>query len=591
MSKNRFDELLHLLLDDDITAAQMDELTEIVSDDRELLTRLRQHLSMSDRLSQYEDPLRNADRFMDALKVRLNANEDTGRFFEQVMASARDEACGQLRQASGQWKQASGQLRQASASNEKSGWQVARGLAGWMTAAVALVILASVIFQNDRQRGKDDLAITRINRGEEETSDAGVAVLTRVSGLQGAQTVDWAVGETIPPGLLEWSAGLLQLEFYCGATVVAEGPASLEILDDSRVICRSGRLRVHVPEPARGFAVLAPTVELVDLGTEFGVDVAVDGSTEVHVFDGSVELYDAMSDRNVTTRRELTAGDAVSLDHGGESRKIDTREFDFVTPNRLSTMAHLRRQEHLLEWRMFRDSLLHDPRVVAYFPFDRNVSDDRLLIGYGSNGTMLEGAIVGCEWSEGRWPSKTSLQFKRPGDRVRVTLPGEFESLTYSTWLRVDGLDRSFNSLLLTDGFDTNGPHWQIRGDGVLILGVKHPVKGKYGYKTDSIFNLFRLGQWVHLATVYDNSKSRVSHYVNGELASREALHEAASGLLTIGNATIGNWSLPVNSTLKNSERLRRQVRNFNGCMDELIVFGEALDDQEIRHIYEVGRP
>ncbi|MDB4614779.1 iron dicitrate transport regulator FecR, partial [bacterium] len=89
--------------------------------------------------------------------------------------------------------------------------------------------------------------------------------------MKGSQVSDWKVGETLPPGKLKWDAGLLQLEFYCGATVVAEGPASLEILDDSRVVCHSGRIRAHVPEPARGFAVLAPTVELVDLGTEFGI--------------------------------------------------------------------------------------------------------------------------------------------------------------------------------------------------------------------------------------------------------------------------------------------------------------------------------
>jgi len=36
----------------------------------------------------------------------------------------------------------------------------------------------------------------------------------------------------------------------------------------------------------------------------------------------------------------------------------------------------------------------------------------------------------------------------------------------------VDGLDRRFNSLLLTDGFEINRPHWQIRQDGRLILGI-----------------------------------------------------------------------------------------------------------------------
>jgi len=570
MSQDRFEELLSLLLDDDVTAEQMDELTQIVSADEELLTQLRQHLLMSDRLSQYEDDLRSDDRFTDAVQVRIRAAEDSSQFVARVVASAHQEASGQSRPAS---------------SGSRSAWRSVRGLTGWVAAGIALIVLAAVVIQRHAQRGTDAPNVPVADRGQEEASDLGVAVLTRVSGLQGEHTADWATGKTIPPGTLEWDAGLLQLEFYCGATVVAEGPASLEILDDSRVVCRSGRLRAHVPPPARGFSVLAPTVELVDLGTEFGIHVEASGATEVHVFDGALELYDAKSNRNVTTRRELNAGDAVTLDRNGEAKNIEIRDFDFVSPTRLSTMTSVRRQEQLRQWRAFRDSLQDDPRVIAYFPFDRNDSEDRLLVGHGTDGTTIRGAIVGCEWSEGRWPGKASLQFKRPGDRVRVTVPGEFESLMYSIWLRVDGLDRKYNSLLLTDGFDENRPHWQIRQDGTLVLGIWRHEAVLHAYQTDSIFNLFRLGQWVHLATVYDADQACVTHYVNGELATREPLKEPSSGLLKIGKATIGNWSAPT------PRHRGSRVRNLNGCIDELIVFGQALDDQEVRHIYEVGRP
>ena len=204
-----------------------------------------------------------------------------------------------------------------------------------------------------------------------------------------------------------------------------------------------------------------------------------------------------------------------------------------------------------------------------------------MLSGDGIDGVTIEGAIVGCEWAVGRWPGKTSLQFKRPGDRVRVTIPGEFESLTYSTWVRVDGLDRNRNSLLLTDGFRKNGIHWQILKDGSLTLGMRYANNHAHNYSTGPIFNFFRLGQWAHLATVYDADEARVSHYVNGQLAQRQPLKQFAAGKLKIGTATIGNWS----------GRKKADVRSFNGCMDELIVFGEALGEEEIHQIYEVGRP
>jgi len=416
-------------------------------------------------------------------------------------------------------------------------------------------------------------------------NDSGVAVLTRVAGLREALEDNWQIGQTIPPGSIAWEAGLVQLEFYCGATVIVEGPAHLEILDESKVVCRLGRLWAHVPEPARGFSILAPSLELIDLGTQFGLNVLADGEAHVRVFDGKVELFDANSNRDLATRRELNTGEGIRVDRDGTSQTMGEPAMDFVTPAHLSQMTDSRQRNQIKRWRSHRDSLADDPRVVAFFPFERSDSEDRILSGYGADGTTIEGAIVGCEWSEGRWPGKNSLQFKRPGDRVRVNIPGEYESLTYSVWLRVDGLDRPFNSLLLSDGFSVNGPHWQIRQNGGLTLGILHQDEVVHGYVTDPIFNLFRLGQWVHLATVFDATEECVTHYVNGELHMRESLHDSTSGMLEIGQATIGNWSRPT------SRFESVNVRNLNGCIDELIVFHEALPEDEIRQIYEVGRP
>lgn len=455
------------------------------------------------------------------------------------------------------------------------------GLSKWGMVAAVLSLLAAVVVFPWLDRGRESATEMIV----EDVNDRGVAVLTRVAGIEGAVASEWRVGETIPPGTMAWDAGLLQLEFYSGATLVAEGPAEIAVLDELRVVCRRGKLRAHVPELARGFSVLAPSFELVDLGTEFGLDVSDDGAAEIHVFDGKVELFDAESNRNVSTRRELNAGDALTVDLDGSSMPIVARDADFVTPSRLSQMSDARRQAKLGDWRAFRDSLQDDPRVVAYFPFDRRDAEDRMLIGRGNRQETLSGAIVGCEWSEGRWPGKSSLQFKRPGDRVRVTIPGEFESLTYSTWLRVDGLDRSHHSLLLTDGFGENGIHWQIRQDGNLVLGMRDSRNRARNFQSDSIFDLFKLGQWVHLATVYDAERRHVTHYVNGEQAKRLRLRKSADGSLRIGQATIGNWSVPTHRHRGSS------VRNFNGCIDELIVFGDALDEHEVRWIYELGRP
>jgi hypothetical protein len=47
-----------------------------------------------------------------------------------------------------------------------------------------------------------------------------------------------------------------------------------------------------VPPPAQGFRLLTPNMKLVDLGTEFGVQVdSAAQKAEVHVFEGEVEAH------------------------------------------------------------------------------------------------------------------------------------------------------------------------------------------------------------------------------------------------------------------------------------------------------------
>ena len=73
MENKRFEELLGLLLDDEITSEGLDELAQLVKDDAGLLEELRRQLLTSDQLAQSEDETRAAEVFREGLKTRLAA--------------------------------------------------------------------------------------------------------------------------------------------------------------------------------------------------------------------------------------------------------------------------------------------------------------------------------------------------------------------------------------------------------------------------------------------------------------------------------------------------------------------------------------
>jgi hypothetical protein len=81
----------------------------------------------------------------------------------------------------------------------------------------------------------------------------------------------------------------------------------------------SGRITANVPRRAFSFAILSPQVDMVDLGTSFGVEVGNQGRTELHVFEGEV-LCSEPSKQRAGQRNEVihvTANNAMEF--GAES--------------------------------------------------------------------------------------------------------------------------------------------------------------------------------------------------------------------------------------------------------------------------------
>ena len=196
-----------------------------------------------------------------------------------------------------------------------------------------------------------------------------------------------------------------------------------------------------------------------------------------------------------------------------------------------------------------------------------------------------DATIVGCQWAEGRWPEKRALEFQSVNDRVRLTVPGEFQALTLAAWVCVKGLDRKINSLFMGDGFDPGTIHWLIRRDGVLGMTVIGAGPGDYQITASpAVVTLDKFGTWLHLAVTLDSSTKRIIHYVNGLPVGEKALKIPPP--FRIGPAELGNWNakgFPENDPF--------MIRNFSGAMDDFCVFGRALSEPEIRALYSQGKP
>jgi ferric-dicitrate binding protein FerR (iron transport regulator) len=117
--------------------------------------------------------------------------------------------------------------------------------------------------------------------------------------------------------------GRLQLEFSCGATVTLKSPAALQVISPMHARAMLGALTAHVGEGAEGFTIDTPRTTVVDLGTDFGINVSDHGSTDVVVFNGEVDLhYD--SAQGSRSRQRLRVGEGVRVSGEGATSRINS---------------------------------------------------------------------------------------------------------------------------------------------------------------------------------------------------------------------------------------------------------------------------
>ena len=473
-----------------------------------------------------------------------------------------------------------------------------------MIAAIGLFVIINS--GPERKAGEENIAETKDREQGIATSDQrGLAARNAVAVLTQAADAEWEgpnsprqTGCPLTPGVLTLKSGVAQIEFYSGAAIILEGPASFELVSEMRGVFRSGKLRARVPQQARGFTIATQGTDVVDLGTEFGMQIDDNGQAEIHVIEGQIELRPteeatgSPADVQPTT---IDAGRGIRLGPNSELTAIDAQPDDFVNSDQLSRLAGTQSHRRYQRWLEYSRRWHEDPETVAYYSFESDESWPRILVARNPRGERtVDGAIVGCQWTQGRWPDKKALEFKRTSDRVRVNLRGEFKSLSLVAWVRIEALEHRFNSLLLTDGFDKGEVHWQLTETGQLelsvrLVGANSTTKGeprRSWYRSPSLFTAVDLGRWVHLATVFDRDGQTVRHYLDGELVSTEPI--VPHPLLRIGSAHIGNWD-PLQ--LMDPKRPETWVRSLNGRVDEFLVIGRALTDRKIRDAFRNGRP
>ncbi len=148
-------------------------------------------------------------------------------------------------------------------------------------------------------------------------------VVARITGTQnclwhqgsqqvGSQPIGFGA-ELVEGQKLELQEGLAEITFDNGATVLLESPATFIAESPHKMALHMGRLAAVVPLESRGFRIHTRSLDVYEVGTEFGLLASRSGATEVHVFNGLVKANVLDSSGRTLRQLVLNSREAASV--------------------------------------------------------------------------------------------------------------------------------------------------------------------------------------------------------------------------------------------------------------------------------------
>ena len=148
-----------------------------------------------------------------------------------------------------------------------------------LLAAAALVMLSALV-----------MALIKIAKPEVREFALIAAADTRWSVSGEAQEIDGQRASVREGSTVRVESGTLEMRLESGAMLVLQGPTQVSFPELTRPVVRSGWLWLDTGTSGEKFEIGTPDLRIRNLGTRFGVRVPMEGSAEVHLVRGKLEV-------------------------------------------------------------------------------------------------------------------------------------------------------------------------------------------------------------------------------------------------------------------------------------------------------------
>lgn len=372
--------------------------------------------------------------------------------------------------------------------------------------------------------------------------------------------------ELYPGSRLVLTQGTVELNLDSGVKSIITAPADLTLNTHNALMLKKGTGWFHVPEQARGFKVDTTELEIVDLGTEFGVISTPSSHDEVHLLKGKIKVSASKKHKESSL---LTANQALRVDSVGHLIEIPADPSVFM-------------------------KTLPDSLPYLHWSFDTDKNNSFLADGDALNLTKSaaspRNAIAKNLIVSGKYGNAAAIN--NYSDELVTSHSGikEDKAWTVACWVKIISPPKTTDrrSCIVGWGNQNLSPsilnRWQIsisankNGDCILdIIGL--------GFLSGT--TPITVGEWHHVAIVWKPSKS------SEKPGTLEAYIDGFPDTLTVKQPD--NLTSPPNSPISIGATMHQNYPEYHagslrGHIDELFIIEGALSQENINHLKQYNK-
>lgn len=406
-----------------------------------------------------------------------------------------------------------------------------------------------------------------------------------------AENARWDLAEPAAGGMklrtetVTLSSGIVALDLIGGQTLTLRGPARFELIDAREMKLSLGDASLRMDDEGDPYIIRVPNGAVVDLGTEFSVNVSPAGISDVHVFEGLVNASIIGSGDRTREERLLNEGQSVRIAKTLETSPSAPSDFLRPLPSEMSQASPA--------GKAYADAVARSA-PAAWWNFEAGEGETSIRPAAGSQALQLHGSPL-LAGLEGR-----RFLFTNPGSQNGFAVTDQpLTGLDTTAGITVECLlfplsEQIGTALALDDPAlptPATGPLAFLKHPPTRLMiermglrgshiGHMHPdyalrtlMRSPAGYEGGT--NVYSseshlLHRWIHVVCTHDGKTQRL--YIDGHLS------DEVDSELPFQDAALR----PIIARL-HSYSYQHDIRQWHGGIDEVTIYGRVLDPEEIR--------